>query len=68
MSLTRELAEKGYAVRDVLTDCAYLRQLHDEWYKAEGHTLSRTHGIYKELAGHQRFLWWYETRSTSAVC
>jgi len=64
MSLTRELAEKGYAIRDVLSpeDCAYVRQLHDEWYKAEGHTLTRTHGIYKELAGHQRFLWWARTR------
>jgi hypothetical protein len=40
MSLTQELAEKGYAIRDVLSDCTYIRQLHDEWYKAEGHTVS----------------------------
>ena len=32
MSLTKEHAEKGYAIRDVLSDdCAYIRQLHDEW-------------------------------------
>jgi len=62
--MLQELVEKGYAIRDVLSpdQCVYLRQLHDEWYKAEGHALQRTHGIYKELAGHQRFMWWARTR------
>ena len=64
MSLAKELAENGYAIRDALSpeQCAYIRQLHQEWYAAEGHTLTRTHGIYKELAGHQRFVWWARTR------
>lgn len=63
-SIREELAKKGYAIRDVLSPeaCAYVRQLHDEWYKAEGHALNRIHGIYKELAGHQRFVWWAKTR------
>lgn len=69
MSLTKELAEKGYAIRDVLSpeDCAYIRQLHEEWYEVEGHTLTRTHGIYKELAGASTFrmVGKNKTRSTS---
>lgn len=62
--MLQELQEKGYAIRDVLSPeaCAYIRQLHDEWYKAEGYKLQRTHGIYKEIAGHQRFIWWTKTR------
>jgi ectoine hydroxylase-related dioxygenase (phytanoyl-CoA dioxygenase family) len=62
--MLHDLQEKGYAICDALTaeECAHVRELHQEWYKAEGHTLQRKHGIYKELAGHQRFVWWAKTR------
>jgi len=59
-----ELQEKGYAIRDVLSEdtCAYIKELHDEW-RSELGQVEQIHGIYKyhEVA-HQRFVWYVKTR------
>lgn len=62
--LKAELEEKGYAIRDVLSeaDCDYVKQLHHDWHMTL-HNPERIHGIYKHHeVGHQRFVWWVKTR------
>ena len=64
MEISAEIEEKGYAVRDVLSEdaCAYIKELHDEWRETLGKT-EQIHGIYKHYeVAHQRFVWYVKTR------